>query len=370
MALQRGLSRCARFALQFSLDSGCFKCRAGAKRHLLSEDLVRLQDFQLKKLYTARHLPGTKSHFFEALNQKMERNELILQEDLKQVLHLCQSPEDMVTVRNAIYRYHEVNPNSTYRFGPLFMRLCYELRMEDVALGTITDQKLKGFFSEKTSFNIMMDMLFTKGSYESALKVMREMKSQGITFSKETFTLVFATCYKLNTPSSYHICLTLMEKGQTKGNPIPTQAYCCAVALALKQNDTKRAQIIYYQILNKNNRLCGNLKVLMLVLAGSIEDAVAYLKKTLSSKSPSFIGKLNISQEVVDVLREKSVGGPWEVEAQEVVMQLQEAGHVIKQSMDEMLCHTPQGKLRPLGFFDEEKKRQRNSLKTSTLLSQ
>lgn len=85
-----------------------------------------------------------------------------------------------------------------FRFGPLFMRLCYELGLEGLAAATITDevrivimevltvnkagrvallrlvmfllffsQNMKGFFIDATSFNITIDMLFIKGSYES-----------------------------------------------------------------------------------------------------------------------------------------------------------------------------------------------------------
>ncbi|KAI4887515.1 hypothetical protein NFI96_018948 [Prochilodus magdalenae] len=383
MAL-RGLSCCARFVLQHhhavlrgAVQSGCFRCRVGAKRHLLSEDVVKLQDFQQRKLAVAHQVSGPKSHYFDTVNQKMEKNELILKDELKLLLHLCQSPEDMVTARNAIYRYHEENRNvafGEFRFGPLFMRLCYELGMEDMAVSTLTDRTLKGFFSDGTSFNIAIDMLFTKGCYEEALEVVGEMKTQGVPFNKDTFTLAFATCYKLNTLKSYRICLALMEEGQTKGTLIPRHAYCCAVALALKQNDTERAQSIYSHIMSTDSRLCQNLRVLMLVKAGSIKDAVAALTTALLSKSSVFVRKPEFSQEVVDVLKEASADGPWELQVEQVVRRLQQAGQVTAQSMDDLLCHTPSGKRRPLGILEEVRKRG-NSRRTmrplrSTLLSE
>lgn len=34
----------------------------------------------------------------------MEKNELILKDELKMLLHLCQSAEDVIMARNAIYR--------------------------------------------------------------------------------------------------------------------------------------------------------------------------------------------------------------------------------------------------------------------------
>ena len=43
-------------------------------------------------------------NYFEQFKQKLQKHELILKEELKLLLHLCQSPEDVVTARDAIYR--------------------------------------------------------------------------------------------------------------------------------------------------------------------------------------------------------------------------------------------------------------------------
>lgn len=40
-------------------------------------------------------------------------------------------------------RYHEENSNvafGEFKFGPLFMRLCYELGLEEMAAATLTDK--------------------------------------------------------------------------------------------------------------------------------------------------------------------------------------------------------------------------------------
>ena len=42
--------------------------------------------------------------YFENVNQKLKKNELILTDELKLLLHLCQSADDMVTAKSAIYR--------------------------------------------------------------------------------------------------------------------------------------------------------------------------------------------------------------------------------------------------------------------------
>ncbi|XP_047665555.1 pentatricopeptide repeat-containing protein 2, mitochondrial isoform X1 [Tachysurus fulvidraco] len=366
MAL-RGLGFCVTFVLRHvnspRLDVFCsavkfnsITCRIEARRYLLSEDVVRLEDFQKKKLAVARQLSGSKGHFFAALNEKIETNQLLLKDELKLLLLLCQSPEDMVMARNAIYRYHEQNGNMVFgefRFGPLFMRLCYELGLADLAFTTLTDKRLKGFFPDCTSFNLAIDLLFSKGQFEGVLELIREMKAQGVVFNKDTFTLAFATCYKLNTAKSYQICLALLEEGQTKVSFIPRHAYCIAVAFALKQDDVERAQSIYTQIMNTDSRLCQNLRVLLLAMAGSINDAVSVLTTALLSDSLVFVKKPDFCQEVVDVLKERSENGPWKIQVDHLIIQLQKAGQVNPERLDHLLYRTPTGKRKLFSFLHE-----------------
>ncbi|XP_060769279.1 pentatricopeptide repeat-containing protein 2, mitochondrial [Neoarius graeffei] len=385
MAL-RGLSWCVSFVLRPSRRTvfcvaekpNCLTCRVeagqvfqvSARHYLLSEDVVRLEKFQKMKLAVAQQVSGSKGHFFNTINQKIKTNQLILKDELKLLLLLCQSPEDMVAARNAIYRYHEENCNMAFgefRFGPVFMRLCYELGLADLALTTLTDKRLKGFFSDCTSFNLGMDLLFSQGHFEGALELMWEMKAQDVAFNKDTFTLACATCYKLNTPKSYQICLTLLEEGQAKLCFIPRHAYCIAVAFAIKQDDLDQARSIYSRILNTDSRLCQNLSVLLLAWAGSVEDAVSVLTTALFSDSLVFVKKPHFCQEVVDVLRERSENGPWRVQVEHLVKQLQQAGQVNPQRLDHLLFCTPTGKRKPLSFLKEGNRRT-SSRRTRRLL--
>ncbi|XP_029920451.1 pentatricopeptide repeat-containing protein 2, mitochondrial [Myripristis murdjan] len=355
-------------------QSGWTERCLGAKRHLLSEDVVKLQDFQQRKLAVAHLVTGSQGNFIELFNQKLQKNELILRDELKLLLHLCQSADDMVTARDAIYRYHSENRNFAYgefKFGPLFMRLCYELGLEEMAAATLTDTRLKGFFNDATSFNIAIDMLFTKGSYENALEVLRVMKNQGVPFNKDTFTLACGTCYKLNTTEAYRICTALIEEAQTKGHAIPRHAYCFAVALALRQNDSERAKSFYSQIMSTDSRICQNLKVVILAMSGSVKDAISILSVAVLSRSPSFVKKPEFSQEVVDLLRLRSEDGPLMMKVEHILSQLEQAGQVTQQTLDDMLCHTPTGKRKPVAMMEERKisRRTRKPLQ-STLVSE
>ncbi|XP_072310680.1 pentatricopeptide repeat-containing protein 2, mitochondrial [Eucyclogobius newberryi] len=354
MALGR-LAKCGR-SLLYEPCKGVFcgflrselrKTRVEAKRHLLTEDVIKLQEFQQKKLSVAHLITREEGNFIVLFNQKLQKSELILQDELKLLLHLCYSADDMVVARDAIYRYHSENPNfahGEFRFGPLFMRLCYELGLEELAEATIKDKRLKGFFNDSTSFNIAIDMLFTKGAYENALEVLRTMQTSNITFNKDTLILAFGTCYKLNTPESYKICTTLIEDFQSKGHPIPRQAYCFAIALAVRQNNIKKAQTLYSQIMNTEDMLCMNLKLLILVKSGELEELTSTLYAATRPKTPAFIKKPQFTQEVVDVVRLQCEGGPYMTELKRILSQLEQAGQVVQQTLDDLLCHTPAGK--------------------------
>ncbi|XP_020777498.2 pentatricopeptide repeat-containing protein 2, mitochondrial [Boleophthalmus pectinirostris] len=345
-----------------------------AKRHLLTEDVIKLQEFQQKKLAVAHLITRSEGNFIELFHKKLQKRELILRDELKLLLHLCQSPDDMVVARDAIYRYHAENLNfahGEFRFGPLFMRLCYELGLEEMAAATIKDKRLEGFFNDSTSFNIAIDMLFTKGAYESALDILRTMQIYNIPFNKDTLILAFGTCYKLNTPESYKICTTLIEESQSKGHLIPRQAYCFAIALALEQNYTDTAQSLYSQIMNAEGRLCKNLKILILAKSGELEELTSVFYAALH-KTPAFIKKPEFTQDVVDVVRLYCEGGSYMREMNQIVFQLEQAGQVIQQSLDDLLCHTPAGKRKQWPIMQDNRRiTSRRTLKplNSSLLS-
>ncbi|XP_034048682.1 pentatricopeptide repeat-containing protein 2, mitochondrial isoform X2 [Thalassophryne amazonica] len=347
MALRR-LVRCCRSLLhEHKQAKNWIESRTGAKRYLLSEDVIRLQNLQEAKLQLAHFSDETKENFIRMFNRKLKNNELILRHELKQLLHLCQSPDDMVTAQNAIYRYHEENRNfahGEYKFGPIFMRLCYEFSLETMGIATLTDENMRGFFNDVTSFNIGIDMLFTK----DALEVLQTMKSQGVPFNKDTFTLACGTCYKMNTPESFRLCIDLIENGQNKEPVFPRHAYYFAVALAIRQNDIEKARSFYSQIMNKESRLCQNLNVMILVIAGAILEVISFLSTAVLPKGSSFVKKVLFSQEVLDALHVLSKDGPYQMEVEHLTAQLKQAGQVSQQTLDELLCQTPKGKRKPL----------------------
>lgn len=96
----------------------------------MSEDVIKLQDFQQRKLAVAHLVTGSKGeellqhyvicedvfsessyskhhftgNYIELFTKRLQRNELIPKEELKLLLHLCQTADDVLIARDAIYR--------------------------------------------------------------------------------------------------------------------------------------------------------------------------------------------------------------------------------------------------------------------------
>ncbi|KAL1782898.1 pentatricopeptide repeat-containing protein 2, mitochondrial isoform X1 [Sigmodon hispidus] len=326
----------------------CGRCTFKAKRYLLTDSIMKLKEFQQKKVATAYNLPSTKAIYFRNLEEKLNQNKLILKEELKTVLHLCQSREDVELVKSIIYRYHAENRNFTvgeYKFGPVFMRLCYELDLEDSAVELIKDKHLQGFFLDPTSFNILMDMLFTKGKYESALEVLIEMKNQDVKFNKDTYILAFAICYKLNSLESFKICTTLREEALIKGDVIARRASCFAVALALNQNQVEKAMSIFSQIMNPESITCTNLNILIHVQSNMLKELIKILQDNVDRNVSIFVKRHPFSEEVLAKVREKLKDNPTlTAKFDEVYGKLHINGQITIYTLDAMLCHVPRDK--------------------------
>ncbi|KAL2779598.1 pentatricopeptide repeat-containing protein 2, mitochondrial isoform 3 [Daubentonia madagascariensis] len=184
-----------------------------------------------------------------------------------------------------------------------------------------------------------------KVSFTGASEVLIEMKNQDVKFSKDTYVLAFAICYKLNSPESFKICTTLREEALIKGEVLSRRASCFAVALALNQNQVAKAMSIFSQIMNPESIACTNLNIIIHIQSNMLETPIEILTDAAEGNVSKFVKRYAFSEEVLAKLREKVKDMPaLMTRFDEIYGKLHISGQVTTHTLDALLCHTPREK--------------------------
>ncbi|NXY84253.1 PTCD2 protein, partial [Alcedo cyanopectus] len=194
-------------------------------------------------------------------------------------------------------------------------------------------QNLRGFFSESTSFHILMTMLFKKGHFENALEVLVEMKKQGIPFNKETYLLAFAICYKLVIIFNLHI----------------------PKVFEILYNNVAQAKFYCSQIMKSENKLYNNLKVLVQLRSGSLEEVLKTLEAAVEIDTPPFVKKTEFSEQVLATVKEKMEENPnLSAKLGGILRKLQASGRITMSTLEDMLFHIPTAKKAPAKLLNRQ----------------
>lgn len=130
-----------------------------------------------------------------------DQNGVIYTEDLKAMIHLAQANEnDMKLLHGMLQKYiqnQEEKKFGRYIFGPVVMRMYYHLNQPQYALETFNNDALRESFDYRTSFRILLCLLFKNDMYKEVREVYEKaLDKKGIDYIGSSNVLMYAACLK------------------------------------------------------------------------------------------------------------------------------------------------------------------------------
>lgn len=130
-----------------------------------------------------------------------DQDGVIYTEDLKAMIHLAQASEsDMQLLKNMLVKYihnQEDKKFGKYIFGPVVMRMYYHLNQPQYALEAFDNDILKESFDYRTSFRILMCLLYKNSMYKEMRETYQKvMDRNGIELIGSANVLMYAGCLK------------------------------------------------------------------------------------------------------------------------------------------------------------------------------
>ncbi|XP_060528301.1 pentatricopeptide repeat-containing protein 2, mitochondrial-like [Cylas formicarius] len=219
-------------------------------------------------------------------------NNMIFTEDLKNMVHLADSDDDIKVVINMIKKYNKQNKSmrfGNYIFGPVVMRMFHIHKKADLALECFKSPELSNFFDQYGSYQILCDILYESQKYKEVLEtvqIIKEKQGEGLRYPKNVIVLALASCYKMNTKESLEYALKLWHELREIGHYPTRKATTFCTALAINQGKPEIALEILSSARNSGYTTVRNLRVLALSMIGRIEDIIPILKSVLRVDSP------------------------------------------------------------------------------------
>ncbi|CAG9123777.1 unnamed protein product [Plutella xylostella] len=235
-----------------------------------------------------------------------EKN-MIFTEDLKNMVHLAE-PADLQLVLDMIKKFNSQNTEfrfGSFVFGPVVMRMFHFLDAPNEALQCFFDPANNGFFDQLISFQILLDLLYNHEMYEEMYKVFEKVQEKQINmtkFPKYPVVLVFAACYKQNTPQSFAYASKLWTEMSSTGTSPLRRAAGFFAALALKQG----APHVALEAISSQKQhyvTIRNIKAMGLAATGRIDDAFPVLRAVLDVDNPAQKDKHTFFEDTIETVR-------------------------------------------------------------------
>jgi len=271
---------------------------------------------------------------------------------LKNMIHLAENIDDVNLVIDLTKKFNLQNKGmrfGVFVMGPILMRLFHHLNLPEQALEALKAEEMDGFFDQITSYDIAMDLLFKNERYQEVIDIFRivqEKRLQGAKFPNNCFTLVMASCYRLNTLESFEIAQDFIKEAQDFGTRINQKILVFIAHLAILQGYPHIAVELLEMAQRTGQAAVRNLKAVALCHVNRVEDTMPILRSLLQIDLPderraNWIGP--IRTETMDVVREtvlKTDDKELKIEFEKIERNLLDAGHVTEGNIEELLLRT------------------------------
>ncbi|XP_033187120.1 pentatricopeptide repeat-containing protein 2, mitochondrial [Bombus vancouverensis nearcticus] len=211
-----------------------------------------------------------------------DQNGVVYTEDLKAMIHLAQANEsDMQLLNNMLEKYiqkQEEKKFGKYVFGPVVMRMYYHLNQPEYALEAFDNNTLKESFDYRTSFRILMCLLYKNGMYKKMREVYQKvLDKNGIDYIGSSNVLMYAGCLKENTPEALEYALDHWKQQYDKMKP-SIRSCSLLSCLAIKNNKPEIALDILSTIPLDRIMSVKGLKILAYMHLGRYIQIIPILK--------------------------------------------------------------------------------------------
>lgn len=323
--------------------------RLSNTRNLYTPTALGIDNFERVREKTKQNFREIDDKFKQKMRDftSEDSKNMVFTEDLKNMVYLANdSDEDLSLLETMIIKFNHQNQElrfGSFVFGPVVMRTYYLLNKPVEALKIFKNPQLDGFFDQVMSYQILMDLLFNNDMFDEVMEVYDVIKKRqlmGTKFHRHPTVLVFAACYKKNTPEAFEYVKKVWSEMQEVGHQPICKAVTFAAGLAINQNAPHVAIEILTATDRQNYVTVRNLKVAALADIDRPEDAFPILRRVLELDIP-VERKQTFSEEAIEKLRlsvQRSGNKDLETEFNRIDQQLTIQGHIAPEPLASQLC--------------------------------
>ncbi|XP_076182408.1 pentatricopeptide repeat-containing protein 2, mitochondrial [Ptiloglossa arizonensis] len=214
-------------------------------------------------------------------------NGIVFTEDMKAMLHLAQRKEsDYELLLKMIQKYINCKSDvrlGTYNFGPIVMRLFYFLNEPATALSTFKTPSLNEFFGQKSTYQILLCLLYKNNMFNEMREVYDHLVSDEklMPISKYCFVIIAASCYKQGNPDATEYALKCWKNLIQHELEPSYKSSAITAAIALRNKDPNVALEILSSIKKQQYVDVRCLKILAYIESNKILSIIPLLKTSL-----------------------------------------------------------------------------------------